>query len=987
LTTSEAAVRREKYGRNKLESSGGVTVWNILVRQVSNSLTLVLVIAMVLSYATLDFIEGGVINAVIILNIVVGFFQDYQAEQTIQSLQAMAAPVSKVIRDGTLSTIKADDLVPGDIVHLSVGDIVSADLRLATSTNLATDEALLTGESKPCSKNAESIVNEPSAPLGDRHNIAYSSTTVTRGRGTGVVVATGMSTEIGKIAFLLRDKKQTTQGNWFMRAYKGILYAVKNALGLVGTPLQVKLSYFGLLLFGLAILLAIIVFSTAVWDIDGETLIYGICVAVAVIPESLIAVLTITMAVGSKAMAKGNVIVRKMGALEAIGGVTNICSDKTGTLTQGKMLARMAYLADGRTLAVQDETSPFDPTSGHVSMNSNRLEQRNIYEDAALQDFFQTIAVCNLASVNPPKDDTGLWSATGEPTEIALQVMAMRVGHSKEDVLSKQGLRLAAEHSFDSSVKRMTVVYESSDSHLLSCFTKGATEVILPLVEGMNNPTKKAINAQADAMATQGLRVLCLARRSLAASDRDSVESRTFVEHNLTFVGLVGLYDPPRLESASAIKQCQAAGITVHMLTGDHLKTATTIAQEIGILGPQVPGSHLPSAVMTAPDFDAMSDEELDRLETLPFVVARCSPTTKLRMLDTLHRRGKYCVMTGDGVNDSPALKGADVGVAMGLNGSDVSKEAADMVLTDDNFASIVSAIREGRRLFDNIQKVSIASWFFNAKSILTETQFLLHLLISNIAQVVLLLIGLAFQDRNGVSAFPLSPLEILFANLITSSFLAIGLGLESASSDVMTRPPHSLRAGVFTKELIIDKFIYGTCMGSLCLISFVIVVYAHGDGDLGADCNHSYNDTCSLPFRARATAYSILTVLLSIMAWEAKHLTRSLFDMYPEEDSSTFSIFNTLLKNRFLFWAVCAGLCTPFPIVYIPVINRVVFRHAPLSWEWGLVFGSVVCFVALVESWKAIKRRSLKKRAVARRLAAGSGSGSVVGDDKSSMA
>ena len=662
---------------------------------------------MVLSYATLDFIEGGVINAVIILNIVVGFFQDYRAEQTIQSLQAMAAPVSKVVRDGTLSTIKADDLVPGDIVHLSVGDIVSADLRLATSTNLATDEALLTGESKPCSKNAESIVNESSAPLGDRHNIAYSSTTVTRGRGTGVVVATGMSTEIGKIAFLLRDKKQTTQGNWFMRAYKGILYAVKNALGLVGTPLQVKLSYFGLLLFGLAILLAIIVFSTAVWDIDGETLIYGICVAVAVIPESLIAVLTITMAVGSKAMAKGNVIVRKMGALEAIGGVTNICSDKTGTLTQGKMLARMAYLADGRTLAVQDETSPFDPTSGHISMNGIKLEQHSIDEDAALQDFFQTIAVCNLASVIPPKHETGLWSATGEPTEIALQVMAMRVGHSKEDVLSKHGLRLAAEHSFDSSVKRMTVVYEGfGSSQLLSCFTKGATEVILPLVEGMNNPTKKSINAQADAMATQGLRVLCLARRSLAVSDRDSLESRTFVEHNLTFVGLVGLYDPPRLESASAIKQCQAAGITVHMLTGDHLKTATTIAQEIGILGPQVPGSHLPSAVMTAPDFDAMSDEQLDRLETLPFVVARCSPTTKLRMLDTLHRRGKYCVMTGDGVNDSPALKGADVGVAMGLNGSDVSKEAADMVLTDDNFASIVSAIREGRRLFDNIQKV-----------------------------------------------------------------------------------------------------------------------------------------------------------------------------------------------------------------------------------------------------------------------------------------
>lgn len=713
LSTHETSARREKYGRNKLETSGGVTWWNILVRQVSNSLTLVLVIAMVLSYATLDFIEGGVISAVIILNIVVGFWQDYRAEQTIQSLQAMAAPVCKVVRDdGTVSTVKADDLVPGDVVQLSVGDIVSADLRLCTSTNLATDEALLTGESKPCSKNADSIIIDTAAPLGDRHNIAYSSTTVTRGRGSGVVIATGMKTEIGKIALLLRDKKQTTQGNLLVCCCKRALFSIKNALGLVGTPLQVKLSYFGLLLFGLAILLAIIVFSTAVWDIDGETLIYGICVAVAVIPESLIAVLTITMAVGSKAMAKGNVIVRKMGALEAIGGVTNICSDKTGTLTQGKMLARKAYLADGRTLAVENETSPFDPTSGQISMGGLKLDHGRVIGDSALQDFFHTISVCNLASVVPPKDENGVsgsWSATGEPTEIALQVMALRVGHGKFDVLAKHEFRLAAEHSFDSSVKRMTVVYESLESgQSLECFTKGATEVILPLIEYMNTSNKNKILAEADAMAGQGLRVLCLARRTLAVTDRPSIDKRSFVEQNLTFVGLVGLYDPPRLESASAIKQCQAAGITVHMLTGDHLKTATTIAREIGILGAEVFGSNLPSAVMTAPEFDALSDDELDKLETLPLVVARCSPTTKLRMLDTLHRRGKYCVMTGDGVNDSPALKGADVGVAMGLNGSDVSKEAADMVLTDDNFASIVSSIREGRRLFDNIQKVSI---------------------------------------------------------------------------------------------------------------------------------------------------------------------------------------------------------------------------------------------------------------------------------------
>lgn len=313
-------------------------------------------------------------------------------------------------------------------------------------------------------------------------------------------------------------------------------------------------------------------------------------------------------------------------------------------------------------------------------------------------------------------------------------------------------------------------------------------------------------------------------------------------------------------------------------------------------------------------------------------------------MLEALHRRGKYCLMTGDGVNDSPALKGADVGVAMGRNGSDVSKEAADMILTDDNFASIVSAIREGRRLFDNIQK------------------FLLHLLVSNIAQVILLLIGLAFKDDGDVSVFPLSPLEILFANLVTSSFLAIGLGLEEPSADVMSRPPHNLQAGVFTKELIIDKFIYGTCMGTLCLASYVVVAFGVGDGDLGQDCNHSYNSSCDIPYRARGTAYSILTCLLSIMAWEAKHFKYSLFNMDGEQHVSAFSFWRTVRKNEFLFWAVCAGLVTPLLAVYIPVVNRIVFRHKPLTWEWGLVASSILCFVGLVESWKAVKRRTTRK-------------------------
>jgi Na+-exporting ATPase len=709
LATNETVNRREKYGRNKLETSGGVTWWQILIRQVANSLTLVLAIAMIISYATLDYIEGGVISAVIILNIVVGFFQDYRAEQTIQSLRAMAAPLCKVIRDGVLSTIKADELVPGDVVQLAVGDIVPADLRLIDTINLASDEALLTGESKPCSKDASNVFGEIDMAIGDRSNIAYSSTTVTRGRGTGIVIAIGMRTEIGKIADLLRDKKAKSDedASWLSRASRKALYGVKNGLGLIGTPLQVKLSWFALFLFALAILLAIIVFSANVWEIDDQTLIYGICVAVAVIPESLIAVLTITMAIGSKAMARGNVIVRKMSALEAIGGVTNICSDKTGTLTQGKMLARRAFLPSGNEITVENETTPFDPTSGDIKYQGSNISEDAVETNPELDYFFRTIAMCNLSSVfqTEQEEPATSWTANGEPTEIALHVMAMRVGYGKPKVLNRDGLQLVTEHSFDSSIKCMSVVYQSDEKNLVS-FTKGAIEVLLPLMD-LGRLSSKEILAQADAMASSGLRVLCLGYRHLHPADTDLTQDREFVEQHLIFAGLVGLYDPPRLESASAIKQCQGAGITVHMLTGDHLKTATSIAKEIGILGMHVSGSSSSSAVMTARDFDKLSDEDLDDLDPLPFVLARCSPTTKLRMLHALHRRGLFCAMTGDGVNDSPALKGADVGVAMGLNGSGVSKEAADMVLTDDNFASIVSAIREGRRLFDNIQKVS----------------------------------------------------------------------------------------------------------------------------------------------------------------------------------------------------------------------------------------------------------------------------------------
>jgi Na+-exporting ATPase len=804
--------------------------------------------------------------------------------------------------------------------------------------NASMDEALLTGESLPILKTPHITLASRDIPIGDRTNMAYSGCSTTQGRAMGIVTAIGMNTEVGKIAQLLQTKSDLGDSGPLVRVWKRVKVSIMNILGLVGTPLQVKLSKFALLLFALAILLAIIVFSVNKWDVQGEVLIYGICVAVAVIPESLIAVLTITIAVGTKAMARGNVIVRKLQCLEAVGGVTNICSDKTGTLTQGKMIARSAWIPGAGTLTVSQTTDPFDPTSGVVQLDEiDWNSTRPIEDHPALHTFLRAISVCNLSTVH---HDNQVWSAVGEPTEIALHILALRFDFGKSSVMKRRQLQLHTEYPFDSAIKKMTVVYNNPQDGTMEVYTKGAPETIIPHLH-IDESERQTIRDTVDRMAGEGLRVLCIAYKTVPGGGLSQVSPRNAAETNLSFGGLVGLYDPPRVETAAAVRRCQMAGITVHMLTGDHIKTATAIASEVGILDRVTAVVKAGRLVMAADEFDKLTDDEIDAIEELPLVIARCSPATKVRVVDAMHRRQAFCVMTGDGVNDSPALKRADVGIAMGKNGSDVAKEAADMVLTDDNFSSIVKAVEEGRRLFDNIQK------------------FLMHLLISNIAQVILLLIALAFKDEGGDSVFPLSPLEILWANLVTSSFLAVGLGLEEAQPDIMYRPPHDLRVGVFTRELIVDKMIYGTFMGTLCLIAFVCVIYAAGTGtsSLGDGCNSGYNPTCDSVFRARGTTYATLTFLLLVTAWEVKHFSRSLFNMDPIRYPKTLSVFPTVWNNRFLFWAVMAGFVIAFPVIYLPVVNQLVFKHQAITWEWGVVFGCTVVYLICVESWKAVKR------------------------------
>jgi Na+-exporting ATPase len=710
---------------------------------------------MALSFGIDDFIEGAVITAVICLNIIVGFWQDYQAEKTIESLKKLTAPEATVTRNGVSDIkVKAIDLIPGDIVQLSVGGIVPADLRLIDGINAFTNEAFLTGESIPVEKTPEKTFDDADMGTGDRTNLAFSGSEMTSGRCRGIVVATGMETEVGKIAVMLRQKKDHKErdDSFMMKLWRRFVGGVRTILGLVGTPLQITLSKFALLLFGLAILLAIIVFSAAKWQVGGEVLIYGICVAVAVIPESLIAVLTITIAVGGKAMAKANVITRVQSAIEAVGGVTNICSDKTGTLTQGRMVSKKAIIPGVGALTIEGITDPFNPTSGHVSLDNGRLTLESYTPNSAMARFLRTIALCNNSKVKQSfdlsndlvpsssekkgkfdranSDDgrdtdastiesfsrppttimqgpaTGTWKAHGEPTEIALHVLACRFNMGKEEILSTHDIHLATEFSFDSTVKKMSVVYKDNQSSLLDVYTKGATEFMLPVLN-ISEVERNDIMQLAESMANEGLRVLCIAHKSLPAGSDYS--ERAAIESNLNFIGLVAIYDPPRLETKGAVRECKIAGITVHMLTGDHPGTARAIAKDVEIIDDHTPAS----AVMIARDFDQMTEAQIDAMQTLPLVIARCSPKTKVKMVQALHRRGRFCVMTGDGVNDSPALKQANVGMAMGT-GSDVAKDAAEMVLTDDNFASIVKAVEEGRRLFDNIQKVSIHPTFLH---------------------------------------------------------------------------------------------------------------------------------------------------------------------------------------------------------------------------------------------------------------------------------
>lgn len=923
LSASQAASLLQQHGRNELSGQEGPSWVSVLGKQFLNGLTLILLIALGVSAGLQQWIEAGVIAFIVISNTIIGFQQEYKAESTMASLRNLSAPKALVLRDGTTQEVAAAEIVVGDVVVLKQGNVVPADLRLFKSKNLHIDESLLTGESEPVEKIIHPI-EDPAIGLGDRKNLAFMSTPVTKGSGKGIVIATGMNSEVGEIAQKIAESDKGTS-----------------------TPLTRKLNKMAYILFANALVLGFVVLAVNSFDFSTEVVIYAVSIAIAMIPEGLVAVVTVTMALSVRKMTRLHALVRRLNTLEALGSVTDICTDKTGTLTQARMVASELWVLPDKKFVISG--NGFE-TTGTISVVTPHLEEEpvaiivgNHQLEAPLREIMLVCALCNNAIVNSATGETGDEPAAktesdsaepivlGEPTEIALQILAHKANMSKDSLL-KQGWSLVEEHAFDSVTKRMTCVYSTPATHCYVAMTKGAPERVLDLCstawmsddrghQRIDNEMRLKFAAQNVKMAGRGLRVMALAIRNEGV--RPGL-SQNEVEHDMCFLGFVGIYDPPRPETKGAVQTCIEAGIVVHMVTGDHPATASAIAMQVNILSEDEEEDE--AVTITARELDQMSNEELDAMPELPRVIARCSPETKVKLIEALHRRKRFVAMTGDGVNDAPALKFADVGVAMGKNGSDVAKEASDVVLTDDNFSTIVEAIREGRRIFLNISK------------------FISHLMAGNVAEVVALILGLTIMDATSRSVYVLSPLQILWINMVTSSPPALALGVEPAPRKVMKRPPNT--AGLFTVEFLADTMAYGVLMGAITLLSFVFALYVFKGGDIGVNCNTFGDESvgCSSVYEARSVPFVLLSVMLLFHAFNLKDPRKPIWQI-------------DFLNNKVLLAAVAVGSLASIPVIYIPTINHHVFVCDPITWEWAIVAVGFVSFVIMGESYKAAKR------------------------------
>lgn len=809
LTSLEADKQLKEHGCNELKEKPQETLWQKFLNQFKDFLVLILIAASLVSILVGEITDSLVIIAIVLLNALLGVFQEAKAEKALAALKEMTAPNSKVIRDGDITVIPSKFLVPGDIVLLEAGDYIPGDLRFIESHNVKVQEASLTGESVPVEKSTDQV--DSAASLADRHNMGFMSTVVTYGRGKGIVVGTGMETEIGKIATMLQAVEEDS------------------------SPLQKKLAEFGKMLGIICLFVCALVFGLGVYSgySDGVLemaevqlmLMTAISLAVAAIPEGLPTVVTIVLALGMQRMAKKNSIMKKLHAVETLGSISVICSDKTGTLTQNQMTVVKAFTLE-KMIDLSGEG--YDPKGAF-------LRDGNTVELAAEQDLvflLKGAALCNDAQLKRAPE-SGLWHIVGDPTEGALVVAAAK-GGCRQSELTAQYPRIG-ELPFDSTRKMMTTFHQAAGETL--AFTKGAPDVLLRRcthivlngeVHPLTQEEKDRIDAANLEMASHALRVLAVAYRTW---DTITVTPSAAAEENLMFIGLLGMIDPPRIEVREAVAVCRSAGIRPIMITGDHPDTALAIAKDLGIAGPD-------SVAITGSQLDIISQAELQQLVQTASVFARVSPEHKMAIVDALRSNGQIVAMTGDGVNDAPALKKADIGVAMGITGTDVTKETADMVVADDNFATIVSAVEEGRVIYANIRK------------------FVYFLLSCNASEILVILFAILLGWP-----IPLLPIQLLWINLVTDAFPALALGVEKKEPNVMNLKPRDPAEPLLTRKLQIMIVIQSLAMAITVLGAFKYGLYAY-DGDLGVARTFAFITLITTQvvcaFAARSEHYSV---------------------------------------------------------------------------------------------------------------------------------
>jgi len=899
LTSQEAQARLERYGSNELQERPRISFWKMLLEQFNQFLVLILIVSAIVSFFLGEYLDSGAIMAIVILNAILGVVQESKAEEALAALKKMAAPNAEVLRDGHLLTIPAREVVPGDVVLLETGNYIPADVRLIESANLRVEEASLTGESVPVEKEAD-LVLEEGLPLGDRRNSAYMSTLASYGRGRGMVVNTGMSTEIGLIAEMIQSYEEEPTplqvkldqlGKWL-----GIgCLAVCGIVFIVGVLRDTEVGM--ILQAGSGPLAYLNTFKQSIVDM----FMVAVTLAIAAVPEGLPAVVTICLALGMQEMIKRHALIRKLPAVETLGSATAICSDKTGTLTQDKMMAVQIYV-DRTILSLSGEG--YNP-AGEFSDDGRPVDLTG-YPGSNL--LLRAGLLCNDARLEEDTngEEAEGWRMVGDPTEGALVVAAAKAGFWR-DALERDYPRLA-EIPFDSERKRMTTIHPDPKWGGYVAYVKGAPDITIGLChevveDGQERPLtaekRRRILEVNEALASNALRVLGVAYRPLAEVPRHPTVEE--IERDLTFVGLIGMIDPARPEVKDAIEVARRAGIKTIMITGDYKNTAVAISEELNLLSPG-------GRVLTGAELDQLDDETFTEIVEGVEVYARVSPQHKVRIVEALKKRGHVVAMTGDGVNDAPALKRANIGVAMGITGTDVSKETADMVLTDDNYASIVSAVEEGRVIYSNIRK------------------FVYYLLSCNVGEIMIIFLAMIAGWP-----VPLTPILLLVLNLVTDGAPALALGMEKGDPGIMKQAPRRPGEPVINRQMVGGIAIQTVAITAATLTAFIVGLRWFPD-NLRA---------------AQTMAFATLSISELFRAYTSRSERYSL---------RTIGMFS----NRWMQWAVLASVIIVLAIIYVPFLDPI-FETTFLGLrEWLVVAPLILVPAAAAEANKYLLRQQL---------------------------